>query len=487
MIESAISQVCVYYVSKHLKFDSYIGPSVHVIFLIITFILTIDVFYIKDNFFNLIDNHKYNILVFCISMFMYVKIFSCKYHEKVFNYIKNIFSNESIEIYEHNTMKIILIHMIKNKCITFDEMKCDDNSISVYNSEIDESLSFIPKKIYHFYDKQNNIAGTLKFTKYEYDRESGIRSPPFISLSVTKNNNIGNIDYIKLIKSQETVNYNKTIKIVYVHEKEDYYNSECFLPAVDNLFGDKLKFATKIKNIYDENLRSYKEQLSYYSPNNYILEGPPGTGKSFFISNLASYIGTSVVILPNNLIINGDILKINKIITSNLFVHNKRPPIFVFEEIDNLIDMIISNKNTSKKNDNGDDKNESPKISNTVRILLNIIQSSFTHPLSMFIATTNKLDYIKSIIPELVRIGRLTPVHFGNYTAKDLQDVIKSKYLIDYEFDNCVEYSVSPVSIHSLITSIRHNNIMLSLQDQGQIFINRILTNKTTSVIEDID
>ena len=54
----------------------------------------------------------------------------------------------------------------------------------------------------------------------------------------------------------------------------------------------------------------------------------------------------------------------------------------------------------------------------------------------ILIATTNKFDDIYNICPELVRPGRLTPIHFGYITKEVLQDI--SLHFFKHKIDDYI-------------------------------------------------
>jgi len=118
----------------------------------------------------------------------------------------------------------------------------------------------------------------------------------------------------------------------------------------------------------------------------------------------------------------------------------------------------------------------------TVRSLLDILQGAVPYRGAIFIATTNNIEKIKEICPELIRGGRLTPVHFGYAEYDTLQEISMHYYKrtldipkdsimtvctatiiefimihkneIDYDFDKFNTYILEHLTLQSKICDI---------------------------------
>lgn len=171
--------------------------------------------------------------------------------------------------------------------------------------------------------------------------------------------------------------------------------------------------------------------------NNYILHGPPGTGKSSFINSLAILLGYTIILIDIKDFITKKI-DLSKYINSPYsaaYVYSPNAKyIIVFEEFDSVISLfsseeykLICNPSESKICEKA---NENKQVNNILRMkdLLELIQGPCENRRCMFIATTNDIDLIKDKCPALIRPGRLTPVLF-DYVSKSEFDKIINEYL----------------------------------------------------------
>lgn len=467
MIDNALTQICMFYFSKTYNFDSQIiAPITLIISTIISFLLNLSIYSIYDQIKQLAELKMYILFTFVV-VYLYTNIFKFTYHKKI---LTKIYTNTSITIHDKIIINNIANYLITNNYIANEYLECNCRYFNIYKNNIFMSPKFesnIP-----FIDHRNNIYGTINFILVE-NRKYKDEISHNISVTLTVNNNckLNNIDYINLINSSENKKENGFLSISYIYNcYGDEYNSK--IPSHAILFGKQRKFAEKICKIQASNKKNYFNKTHMYIPNNYILEGGPGTGKSTFISGLASMIGADIAVIDNN-IFKHDIGQINELIQTKMN-STKNYVLFVFEEIDYLISYLLNNDNYDDNDDDNDDDFDDKKSQlnkNNIRKLLIVIQSAFTHPLSQFIATTNKIDFIKEKIPELIRIGRLTPINFDNYTNQDVSDFIKHYYHIDYNFDANIKLNFMPTNVHMLYSSICIKYIDYSLVEQAEIFI----------------
>lgn len=226
---------------------------------------------------------------------------------------------------------------------------------------------------------------------------------------------------------------------------------------------------------------------------NYILYGPPGSGKSTFIYRIARALNLNIVSI--------DISSVKK--KKELYKMIQNPQnymyerygqyvygdcIVVLEEIDNAIRRLKEREenktkikkymngffkslyfdddddheniaSTEDKKDTGTDKTtdrivkkekysemksnyESIEADYTVRDLLDILQGSVSLNRSIIIATTNNFNFVNESCPELVRDGRLTPVYFGYLDRESFQEMCRyhfGKELAEEDLDRLFE------------------------------------------------
>jgi hypothetical protein len=122
-------------------------------------------------------------------------------------------------------------------------------------------------------------------------------------------------------------------------------------------------------------------------------------------------------------------------------------------------DLTIKNSKIAFKNNMKELKQDLDLLNEeySLRDLLDILQGSLSIDGSVIIATTNNLDKIKNVCPELVRDGRLTPVYFG-YQTKESFTELCHYYFKDYEreiindlFKNVDELSVPTSTILKIL------------------------------------
>lgn len=193
---------------------------------------------------------------------------------------------------------------------------------------------------------------------------------------------------------------------------------------------------------------------------NFLLHGPPGTGKSTLVYRLGMALSRHVVSVDlscMNKIEAYESIRTPKIMGVRCNVSHC---IILLEEFDIAIDKLtkksVQSPMTRKRNDGASqmactceflgvddelciscfarkkeeqEKEESEEVQKmnrnkfTIEDLLELLQGPIPNTQSLIFATTNKYHEIKTKCPALFRPGRLTPVHFDHLNAKSFDDL----------------------------------------------------------------
>lgn len=236
--------------------------------------------------------------------------------------------------------------------------------------------------------------------------------------------------YQSILDKDNKLSDNVTSQLFYDKSRKDYLKEDKELILETFFHMEKTAIVNKLKSVHN-NDPIYKE-IGQIPHANYILHGPPGTGKSSFIRRLAIYLERNIVSVDLS-----SFMSFNKLMIYFTDAHRHEysinDTIFVIDELDihikkihekvmNVFDTVST---TSKDKWYVDQLNERDY---EVRDLLGLFQGNVVIPGMIIIATTNKLDYIQEICPELTRDGRLTPVSFGNLNYEYLIKMTKYHY-----------------------------------------------------------
>lgn len=156
----------------------------------------------------------------------------------------------------------------------------------------------------------------------------------------------------------------------------------------------------------DRLIQSVQSTIDRKESWNAILHGPPGTGKSSFITTLAKYFRRGIYSVDLRLISRGQLLQI-------LSDHH-RTDIIVLDEFDRTVEFLVEHEKPQTSTVNVNNQvitTESKPDLNDLRLhdLLGIFQGPIPYPSMIMVATTNNLEYIRKQSEALVRPGRLTP------------------------------------------------------------------------------
>jgi hypothetical protein len=312
-----------------------------------------------------------------------------------------------------------------------DNQKIDNNNIPIENSV---PLKYLEIHLTKLNSQIKNGETYIKILNEHVDKKE--KEEINIKLVYTK---------IMLLKNQlqehNIAFYNGT--------KDDLQNKEKIM--IDTFFHqEKDRLWNLIKNIHFN--PSKFTDLGQAARGNFLLYGPPGSGKSTFTYRIATCLNRHILSLDLREIKNKfDLYQIVQKPRGG----NHKNYIVMLEEFDISIKEIdarskikIKRENAwlkymaskcdnddielfqEKKSDveNKDNKKDKDTMSSedgeyNIRDLLEIFQGPIPFDGMIMIATTNKFDEIKEICPELFRPGRLTPIYFGYINKDTLQEI----------------------------------------------------------------
>ena len=312
-----------------------------------------------------------------------------------------------------------------------DNQKIDNNNIPIENSV---PLKYLEIHLTKLNSQIKNGEAYIKILNEHVDKKE--KEEINIKLVYTK---------IMLLKNQlqehNIVFYNGT--------KDDLQNKEKIM--IDTFFHqEKDRLWNLIKNIHFN--PSKFTDLGQAARGNFLLYGPPGSGKSTFTYRVATCLNRHILSLDLREIKNKfDLYQIVQKPRGG----NHKNYIIMLEEFDISIKEIDARSKIKKKRenawlkymaskcdnddielfqekksdvDNKDNKKDKDTISSedgeyNIRDLLEIFQGPIPFDGMIMIATTNKFDEIKEICPELFRPGRLTPIYFGYINKDTLQEI----------------------------------------------------------------
>lgn len=289
--------------------------------------------------------------------------------------------------------------------------------------------------------------------------------------------------YMNNKKSKLTI-----IKIIHGNAKKDgYINTK---KRFDTLkFENKEYILNILQKFKDDTL--YPSHLALDNKLGIILHGPPGTGKTGFISCLANYLDRNVLIVNMNTI--KTCSELDSIFFKDTAEDNNY--IYVFEEFDSMkcvlrrdIEEYTKANNTTTTNDNSylmmlmSEKSKSEDIMNihkeqqnklndtlTLGYLLQTLDGIQSCNGRVIIATTN---YPERIDSALLRPGRFgLSIHLKNCSKQILTEIIGMIYQTNITLDDVKDipdYKWSPVQVmqqgimepdyKSLIQKLIHGN-----------------------------
>lgn len=324
----------------------------------------------------------------------------------------------------------------------------------------------VPSVIVRFKDTNFNVDGY-----FFYEKNSIPGAPDNLLIYVKSNSRTNNTNYFSQIK-----NFISPPTAIELHAVK------CFnyldqtgktLPCADHQLiysGKRMELAftepVYIARIFHAQKPDIWNNLKYIqesgeSQTGFILHGPAGTGKSTFAYNVALALQRHIVFVDLLSYTKKDLYQIFRRPYIKGAYRTPREVVYVFDEFDLTIKQLCDreaqikfmyenasrisealiekhNQLLESKTITGNKKEtdiDLPKIvrnqySNeiTVSSLLELIQGPVPQPGAIFIATTNNLENITKICPQLCRPGRLTPVYFGYAENEVLQEISQYYY-----------------------------------------------------------
>lgn len=218
---------------------------------------------------------------------------------------------------------------------------------------------------------------------------------------------------------------------------------------------------------------------------NFLFHGPPGSGKSTFITRVAKVLKRHVISIDfRNIQDRLDLYKFLSNIDISLSSNSLKDFIIVFEEFDITLDILEQKEEAKNKSDNfflnylkiqatkdiaiddfedeDEDKDKKDKKKKkkvkmssdfTNRDLLEILQGSFPLNGAIIIATSNNYDNMKDKYPALFRDGRLTPIYFGYLNRSSFNEMCEFYFDKKIKDDNIPDELPIPTS--SLVETIK--------------------------------
>lgn len=388
-------------------------------------------------------------------------------------------SKNEINIYDINTVNLVGKYF--KMCCDVDCKNINIGDIDEIKYKITKGINFmaldfsnIPNtdRFFKFTDTNKNISGQIAWIKMLYNKATTCKNcnsdivsyEPLIYIRLIINEDGYDLqDYIEHIKEYVTINSeNVDLKYVKIMKDNDDKNNtdggKSYNHTVQYHYGKKetdenLKkryfdsFFHKDKEYYYNHFMKMKnnpeffEQFGQQSRSNMILYGPPGSGKSSFINRVAKIMNRHIISIDlSNIQDKNRIYQIIQRPHIDEFPHNPEDVIIVLEEFDIVVKQLMERENIIRSlNERINNTEESKELTAIIlelerikkkillRDLLDIFQGTVTINGTIIFATTNKLDEIKDVCPELFREGRLTPVYFG-YFDRSLFDKFTKYY-----------------------------------------------------------
>ena len=354
------------------------------------------------------------------------------------------------------------------------------------------------------------------------------KSYNFVVKMASKNNNDDIKCYLKKINDEPcnnkvilhdklTISKTDYYKCIYNGTYDDKILKEIF---IDSFFQKDMKFLWNLVMSIKNN--KYLE-LGQQSNLNLLLYGPSGTGKSSLVYRFAMFLHRQIIHInlenyskqklheifsriptsyinyyPNEVIYVFDEFDISiKNMLQNENMQNKRMQVLrnMLEKRSNFLKQFDNIKNSFEPNEqilditkyNNDIKLLYEEIKNissekiSVRDLLTIFQGTCPRYGSIIIGTTNNMEMIRDICPELIRVGRMTPIKFDNFDNELIKSVIKYYYGCDIQIDGEMEIRPSKMmeeliasrianeSVEQYIKKLETDNIKLSVLKTGEM------------------
>ncbi|KAH0468030.1 hypothetical protein IEQ34_003063 [Dendrobium chrysotoxum] len=219
-----------------------------------------------------------------------------------------------------------------------------------------------------------------------------------------------------LEKAKEIKAANRRLKL-YMNEHE-YCWSQIDLQHPATF--ETLAMEADLKKTILEDLTRFIERKEYYKKigkawkRGYLLFGPPGTGKSTFVSAMANYLRFDIYDLNLKEVRKNSVLK-------RLLVGMKNKSMLVIEDIDCSIDF--KNREKDKKNQSNQSHHDEISLSGLLNFIDGLWSTSGEERIIVF--TTN---YKEKLDPALLRPGRMDMHIYMGYCGPNSFRVLVSNY-----------------------------------------------------------
>ncbi|KAI0525124.1 hypothetical protein KFK09_004515 [Dendrobium nobile] len=222
-----------------------------------------------------------------------------------------------------------------------------------------------------------------------------------------------------LEKAKEIKAADRRLKL-YMNEHDGWNQIDLQHPATF----ETLAMEADLKKIILEDLTRFVKRKEYYKKigkawkRGYLLFGPPGTGKSTFISAMANYLRYDIYDLNLMEVRKNSGLK-------RLLVGMKNKSILVIEDIDCSIDF--KNRDKDKKNQSNQPHNDAISLSGLLNFIDGLWSTSGEERIVVF--TTN---YKEKLDPALLRPGRMDMhIHMGYCGPNSFRVLVSNYHAID--------------------------------------------------------
>lgn len=364
-------------------------------------------------------------------------------------------------IVDNNDFEIFTINSINNKATFY----TTNLSYSTHEDDYRSPMIYIPRQRTNFtLDKFTGIIKPIRETFEKKDEEKDVHINIYLELTLYNTSYVEFVEYINN-KMEEDIFGNQT----YIYSQFNFLNTVTLPKHIGISFDSDFEKRKKIyledyfhqnsDYIYNEIYNSIVNKPMNKSQLNFLLHGPPGTGKSILINKLSKIFYLDIQVINILDFIDNktefyDLLCIHTVNTNNmdktlLSMKQEKPRVIkfnliVFEEFDSAIKILVQRNQLKKRyNDklkyitmNQENKHDekstdiswyNPKELQIEDIQI-LLQGPCEFPGRFVIATTNDYDYLKNNVPVLVRDGRLTPIEFNQMNMYQL------KRLVNYYF-----------------------------------------------------
>ncbi len=320
---------------------------------------------------------------------------------------------------------------------------------------------FASNKNIYFNDTNYNVSGILRFgtgVRKTLNRDSDgdviTSETPFRNLTIEIfGGNLSPAEYYLKILEYKRINTAAINIFYYKYLPRVTNNFHCVKLYSGPVLSKKVAYEKYIKPYFSPNKNEIWERchkIQYNSSEmidmgqparcNYLFYGPPGSGKSSFISRIGLALDRHIMSVDlTQCKTKRDAYEIiQSPRTEGFGFLDPNQYIIILEEFDNTVKFLNQRKNEIIKDEKG---NIQPVSTDEFKLedLLELLAGPVEITGSMIFATTNHYEEIFKILPALFRAGRLTPVFFDNLNYESLQEMSEYHFgsRLSFQFDRC--------------------------------------------------